>query len=73
MGELQPREFNLLKVKQILVGPEFETKQIHTSELISSIQFSHSVMSTLCEPMDGSTPGLPAHHQLLEFTQADVH
>ena len=24
---------------------------------------------TLCNPMDFSTPGLPVHHQLLEFTQ----
>ena len=28
---------------------------------------------TLCEPMDCSTPGLPVHHQLLEFTQTHVH
>ena len=27
---------------------------------------------TLCDPMDCSTPGLPAHHQLLEFTQTHV-
>ena len=24
---------------------------------------------TLCDPMNRSTPGLPVHHQLLEFTQ----
>ena len=28
---------------------------------------------TLWDPMDSSTPGLPVHHQLLEFTQAHVH
>ena len=28
---------------------------------------------TLCDPMDCSTPGLPVHHQLLEFTQTYVH
>ena len=28
---------------------------------------------TLCEPMNHSTPGLPVHHQLLEFTQTHVH
>ena len=28
---------------------------------------------TLCNPMDCSTPGLPVHHQLLEFTQIHVH
>jgi len=36
-------------------------------------QFS-SVQSclTLCDPMDCSTPGLPVHHQLPEFTQTHV-
>ena len=28
---------------------------------------------TLCDPMNCSTQGLPAHHQLLEFTQTHVH
>ena len=28
---------------------------------------------TLCDPMSCSTPGLPVHHQLLEFTQTHVH
>ena len=28
---------------------------------------------TLCDPMDHSTPGLPVHHQLPEFTQTHVH
>ena len=27
----------------------------------------------LCDPMNGNTPGLPVHHQLLEFTQTHVH
>ena len=38
-------------------------------------QFSSLPQSclTLCDPMDCSTPGLPAHHQLPEFTQAHVH
>ena len=29
--------------------------------------------TTLCSPMDCSTPGLPVHHQLLEFAQTHVH
>ena len=39
------------------------------------IQFSSVTQScpTLCEPMNRSTPGLPVHHQLLEFTQTHVH
>ena len=28
---------------------------------------------TLCNPMNRSTPGLPVHHQLLEFTHTHVH
>ena len=27
----------------------------------------------LCDPMNHSTPGLPVHHQLPEFTQTQVH
>ena len=38
----------------------------------SSVQFSHSVMSTPCDPMDCSTPGFPVH-QLPELTQTHVH
>ena len=29
--------------------------------------------STLCDPMDCSTLGLPVHHQLPEFTQTHIH
>ena len=28
---------------------------------------------TLCDSMNRSTPGLPVHHQLLQFTQTHVH
>ena len=39
------------------------------------IQFSSVAQSclTLCDRMNCSTPGLPVHHQLLEFTQTHVH
>ena len=37
-----------------------------------SDQFSQSCL-TLCNPMNHSTPGLPVHHQLPEFTQTYVH
>ena len=38
-------------------------------------QFSSVAQScpTLCNPMNRSTPGLPVHHQLPEFTQTHVH
>ena len=42
--------------------------------LFNKVQFSSVVQScpTLCDPMNRSTPGLPVHHQLLEFTQTHV-
>ena len=40
---------------------------------ISSVQTVTQSCPTLCDPMDCSTPGLPVHHQLLEFTQTHVH
>ena len=38
-------------------------------------QFSSVAQScpTLCDPMNCSMPGLPIHHQFLEFTQTHVH
>ena len=41
---------------------------------IVSIYFSSVAQScpTLCDPMSHSTPGLPVHHQLLEFTPTHV-
>ena len=43
--------------------------------LISSAQFSSVTQScpTLCDPMNRSTPGLPVHHHLPEFTQTYLH
>ena len=42
---------------------------------ISPLQFSSVAQScpTLCDPMNRSTPGLPVHHHLPEFTQTRVH
>ena len=39
------------------------------------LQFSPVAQSrlTLCDPVNRSTPGLPVHHQLPEFTQTHVH
>ena len=43
--------------------------------IFSSVQFSSVAQSclTICDPMNRSTPGLPVHHQLLEFTQTHAH
>ena len=43
--------------------------------IFSWVQYSSVTQScpTLCDPMNRSMPGLPVHHQLLEFTQTHVH
>ena len=45
------------------------------SQITVSVQFSSVTQScpTLRDPMNLSTPGLPVHHQLLEFTQTHIH
>ena len=51
-----------------------EEKRTFISTLLC-LQFSSvaQLCPTLCDPMNRSTPGLPLHHQLPEFTQAHVH
>ena len=39
----------------------------------SSDQISRSVVSTLCNPMNRSTPGFPVLYHLPEFAQTHVH
>ena len=52
-------------IQQVLVGYLF-----YISSVISSVA---QPCLTLCNPMDCSMPGLPVHHQLLEFAQTHVH
>ena len=42
----------------------------HVGSRISSVTQS---CLTLCDPMEGSTPGFPIHHQLTGLTQTHVH
>ena len=69
--------------------PQFVSFAVHINNWVSSffvsvllncflflpLQFSSvaQLCPTLCDPMNHSTPGLPVHHQLLEFTQTHVH
>ena len=41
----------------------------------TSVQFNSvtQLCLILCDPMNSSTPGLPVHHQLPEFTQTHIH
>ena len=58
--ELRPAGLSLLFFMQAVGSHQF-----------SSFQSLSCVW--LCEPMDCSMPGLPVHHQLLEFTQTHAH
>ena len=48
---------------------------VNKTQFLCSVQFNSVAQScpTLCDPMNRSTPGLPVHHQLPEFTQTHVH
>ena len=69
----------LMKVKEESekAGLKFNIQktEIMACGLISSVQFSSVAQScpTLCDLMNRSTPALPVHHQLPEFTQTQVH
>ena len=79
----------VLEVLVIVIRKEKEIKgiQVRKEEVKLSL-FAHDVIlyirsdqirsaiqscPTLCDPMNRSTPGLPVHHQLPEFTQTHVH
>ena len=51
----------------------FWLDQVWFSFKVLSVQFNHSLCLILCNPMNRSTPGLPVHHQLPEFTQTHIH
>ena len=53
----------------------WQTLLINHMTFPPKVQFSSVTQSrpTLCNPMNRSTPGLPVHHQLVEFTQTHVH
>ena len=50
--------------------PTHKRMEIKQSDQIRSVTQS---CPTLCDPINRSTPGLPVHHQLPEFTQTHVH
>ena len=59
------------------MGEEFggEWIRVYVYMCVYIHQFSSVAQScpTLCDPTNRSTPGLPVHHQLPEFTQTHVH
>ena len=73
-GIIPTQELNqgLLPFTQILYQLSYQGSPLNR---FSSVQFNSVAQScpTLCDPMNRSTPGLPVHHQLLEFTHTHVH
>ena len=47
-----------------------KSAQLSSQHIFSSVA---QLCPTLCDPISRSTPGLPVHHQLPEFTQTHVH
>ena len=64
---------NLSKKKEFLIS-YLNFKYYLNNEQLSSVQFSSvsQSRSTLCDPMNRSTSGLPVNHQLPEFAQTHV-
>ena len=58
-----------------MVWTQQKQKILRRGGRIHRVQFSSvaQLCPTLCDPMNRSTPGLPVHHQLPEFTQTHVH
>ena len=68
---------NIVSVQEIMICIYLSTMSVLNVYVLTSlsVQFSSVAQScpTLCNPMNHSTPGLPVHHQLPEFTQTHVH
>ena len=81
-----PNEYLLIDVTAVSASHSIYNKIAHIfscyfivlfrlleDKLVSQIRSVAQSCPTLCDPMNPSTPGLPVHHQLPEFTQTHVH
>ena len=64
---------SLIHPQRRLLGDWLYLHHVHRSVQFSQFSSVTQLLPTLCDPMDCSTPGLPVHHQLPEFTQTHVH
>ena len=67
------------RTKQTFLQRRYTYDQQRHERMLNIVYYSAHFSSvaqsclTLCDPMNCSTPGLPVHHQLPEFTQTHVH
>ena len=69
-------QINKLKDKNhmiISIDAEKDFDKIQHPFMIQSVSSVAQSCPTLCDSMNCSTPGLPVHHQLPEFTQTHAH
>ena len=71
----QDQELTVAQIMNSLLPNSHLNWRKSGTPLDQSVQFSSvaQLCPTLCHPMNSSTPGLPVHHQLPEFTQIHVH
>ena len=79
---IQSKDWTALELVNIWVKNKSDYSSLYlqrshekTTHSIAQFSFSSVAQScpTLCDPMNRSTPGLPVHHPLPEFTQTHVH
>ena len=84
LGSNQHRIISQQQIQYVMFNQiKPESPALQADSLLSELQRSPIYFSqyssvtqlcpTLCNPMNCSTPGLPVHHQLPEFTQTHVH
>ena len=64
------------KIKPFAAARDYHTKHSKSGrerQIPNNISSVTQLCPTLHNPMYHSTPGLPVHHQLLEFTQIHLH
>ena len=57
----------------LITSWQIERETTKTDRLYSQFSSVAQLCPTLCDPTNRSTPGLPVHHQLPEFTRTHVH
>ena len=77
VGKVMSLLFNKLSRLVITFLPRSKHLLISWLQSPSAVIFQFSSVAqsclTLCDPMNHTTPGLPVHHQLPEFTQTHIH